>query len=48
MEAVKLKKQTSLPQQPIGEKQWQKTCTKCNAVLHVRRKVCDCGQSFPL
>ena len=46
MEAVKLKKQTSQPQQKIGEKQWQKTCSNCKAVLHVRRKVCDCGQNF--
>ncbi|NQV24829.1 MAG: hypothetical protein HQ518_10720 [Rhodopirellula sp.] len=48
MEAVKLKKQAALTRLPAGDMQWQKTCSRCKAILHVRRKVCDCGYSFPL
>jgi len=32
---------TSKP--PSSVKPWQKICPKCKAVLHVRKKVCDCG-----
>ena len=48
LEAIKLKKQTSINRLPVNDRQWQKTCSQCNAVLHVRRKVCDCGHKFPL
>ena len=24
-------------------KPWQKRCPKCQAVVHVRKKTCDCG-----
>ncbi len=25
---------------------WQKTCPKCKASQHVRKKICDCGHAF--
>ena len=28
-------------------KPWQKTCPKCQAFMHVRKKLCDCGYAFP-
>ena len=28
-------------------KPWQKTCPKCKAFMHVRKKLCDCGYAFP-
>ncbi len=28
-------------------KPWQKICPKCQARMHVRRKLCDCGYAFP-
>ena len=27
-------------------KPWQKTCPKCKAFMHVRKKFCDCGHIF--
>ena len=24
-------------------KPWQRDCPKCHAMVHVRKKVCDCG-----
>jgi hypothetical protein len=26
---------------------WQKVCPKCKAVVHVRKKTCECGHAFP-
>ena len=28
-------------------KPWQKICPKCQAHMHVRKKLCDCGYAFP-
>jgi len=28
-------------------KPWQKSCPKCQALMHVRKKFCDCGHGFP-
>ncbi len=28
-------------------KPWQKTCPKCQALMHVRRKLYNCGYAFP-
>ena len=28
-------------------KPWQKKCPKCQALMHVRKKLCDCGYAFP-
>jgi ribosomal protein S27AE len=28
-------------------KPWQKICPKCQAIMHVRKKLCDCGYAFP-
>ena len=25
---------------------WHTTCPKCHAVVHIRRKVCECGQAL--
>lgn len=32
------------PKPPCTLKRWQKICPKCKALMHVRKKVCDCGQ----
>ena len=29
-----------------GISAWQKSCPKCNALQHVRKKVCGCGHTF--
>ena len=26
---------------------WRKQCPRCKAVLHVRKRACSCGYSFP-
>ena len=28
-------------------KPWQKGCPKCQALVHVRKKLCECGYAFP-
>ncbi len=27
-------------------KPWQKTCPKCQALVHVRKKLCECGHAL--
>jgi len=27
-------------------KPWQKTCPKCQALVHIRKKLCDCGHAL--
>ncbi|HSG68802.1 MAG TPA: hypothetical protein VLA12_00220 [Planctomycetaceae bacterium] len=29
-------------------KPWQRICPKCKAVQHVRKKICNCGHTFPV
>jgi hypothetical protein len=40
----KRSKETSKP--PAGVKPWQRSCPRCNAVQHVRKRVCGCGYTF--
>jgi RNA polymerase subunit RPABC4/transcription elongation factor Spt4 len=29
-----------------GVQSWQKICPKCRALIHIRKKLCDCGHTF--
>jgi hypothetical protein len=28
------------------QRSWKKKCPKCDAEVHVRKKICDCGHNF--
>jgi hypothetical protein len=48
-----LRKQAAKPEpksKPAATRQrsWDKKCPQCAALLHVRKKVCDCGYEWPL
>jgi predicted nucleic-acid-binding Zn-ribbon protein len=34
------------PETAALNSRWQKTCPKCSATQHVRKKKCDCGHTF--
>ncbi len=46
--ASRAKKIKAAPKSTAKSSSWRtlKTCPKCRAELHVRRKECDCGHSF--
>ena len=40
------KKKDALPKGEKPRQSWTKKCTKCSAEVHVRLKVCECGNAF--
>ncbi len=50
-EQLKAKKELEATKKSVAKEQpraWsKKKCPKCNVVLHVRKKTCDCGFEFP-
>jgi hypothetical protein len=41
--AVEVKATKKAPRQ---QRSWKKKCPKCDAEVHVRKKVCTCGHNF--
>jgi len=39
-----LKKKTGVTN--AAAKPWQTTCPKCQALVHIRKKLCDCGHAL--
>lgn len=31
---------------PRQQRSWKKKCPKCDAELHIRKKICSCGHNF--
>ncbi len=47
LKQIKRDQKTGKTAKPAGTvKPWQKTCPKCKALAHVRKKVCECGHTF--
>ena len=45
---VEMMKKEDEPQEkkPARKSRWEKVCPKCGTKVHVRLKVCNCGQSL--
>jgi len=47
MQGVKARSNASKePAAPPVMQRWQKACPSCRALMHVRKKLCDCGHAF--
>ena len=47
LEIVKQQKQDEPVETATNQTlRWQKKCPKCQQMIHVRKKVCDCGYDF--
>jgi hypothetical protein len=46
MAAEKSVEEKPAKKEPGQKRSWKKRCPKCDAEVHVRKKVCDCGHNF--
>jgi len=44
--AEKTAEENSPEEAPSLQRSWKKKCPKCDAELHVRKKICSCGHNF--
>lgn len=44
--AEEKKKKDAMPKTEKTRQSWTKKCVKCSAEVHVRLKVCECGNAF--
>ncbi|MEK6270859.1 MAG: hypothetical protein N2B57_08905 [Planctomycetales bacterium] len=44
--AQRKKEEESQEKQQSTGRSWKKSCPKCRAEIHVRKKICPCGHAF--